>query len=94
MMVYMQDTVDGLVGGVELLLRARKVTPIRGDGRVVRPGMVYVVDESGAASEVEADQVILAPGFVTARPPIPGLDLPAVITSTEALQGSQMWQIL
>lgn len=94
MMVYMQDTVDGLVGGVELLLRARKVTPIRGDGRVVRPGMVYVVDESGAASEVEADQVILAPGSVTARPPIPGLDLPAVITSTEALQGSQMWQIL
>ena len=29
--------------------------------------------------------MILAPGSITARPPIPGLDLPGVITSTEAL---------
>jgi dihydrolipoamide dehydrogenase len=29
--------------------------------------------------------VILAPGSITARPPIPGLELPGVITSAEAL---------
>jgi len=85
MMVYKQNTVDGLVGGVELLLKERQVTLIRGTGRLIRPGLVRVKDESGAACNLEADQVILAPGSVTARPPIPGLDLPGVITSTEAL---------
>ena len=34
--------------------------------------------------------VILAPGSITARPPIPGLDLPGVITSTEALDISDV----
>jgi dihydrolipoamide dehydrogenase len=85
MMLYKQDTVDGLVGGVELLLRERKVTLIRGDGHLVWPGLVRVVDKTGVAAEVEAEQVVLAPGSVTARPPIPGLGLPGVLTSTEAL---------
>jgi dihydrolipoamide dehydrogenase len=85
MMAYKQDTVDGLVGGVELLLRERKVSLIHGDGYVIRPGLVRVTDKAGAVSEVEAEQIILAPGSVTARPRIPGLDLPGVMTSTEAL---------
>lgn len=85
MMAYKQETVDGLVSGVEFLLRERKVTLLRGTARLVRPDTVQVTAASGAISEIEADQVVLAPGSVTARPPIPGLDLPGVITSMEAL---------
>ena len=84
MMAYKQETVDGLVSGVEFLLRERKVTLLRGTARLVRPDTVQVTAASGAISEIEADQVVLAPGSVTARPPIAGLALPGVITSTEA----------
>jgi dihydrolipoamide dehydrogenase len=85
LMAYKQSTVDGLVNGVEQLLKERKVTLIRGEGRLVRPDTLYVRGRDGVTSEISARHVILAPGSVTARPPIPGLGLPGVITSTEAL---------
>ena len=46
--------------------------------------------DAGDAISVSARQVILAPGSITARPAIPGLDLPGVITSTEALDISDV----
>ncbi len=85
LMAYKQATVDRLVGGVEQLLRKRKVTLVWGEGRLVRPDTLRVTDAVGSAVEISARHVILAPGSVTARPPIPGLDLPGVMTSTEAL---------
>ncbi len=85
MMTYKQNTVDSLVGGVEMLLKERKVKVVQGKGRLVRPGVAQVTEGNGAVSEILAEHVILAPGSVTARPPIPGLDQPGVITSTEAL---------
>jgi dihydrolipoamide dehydrogenase len=85
LMSYKQSTVDTLVGGVEQLLKERKVTLLRGVGYVVQPDRLRVTDWQGETSEVAAQQMILAPGSITARPSIPGLDLPGVITSTEAL---------
>jgi dihydrolipoamide dehydrogenase len=85
LMAYKQAAVDGLVGGVEQLLKKRRVTLVRGEGRLVRPDTLRVTDAAGNAVEVSARHVILAPGSVPARPPIPGLDLPGVMTSTEAL---------
>ncbi len=85
LMAYKQAAVDRLVGGVEQLLKKRKVALVRGEGRLVRPDTLRVTDAVGEAVEISARHVILAPGSVTARPPIPGLDLPGVITSTEAL---------
>ena len=85
LMAYKQAAVDGLVGGVEQLLKKRRVTLVRGEGRLVRPDTLRVTDTAGNAVEVSARHVILAPGSVPARPPIPGLDLPGVMTSTEAL---------
>ena len=85
LMAYKQAAVDRLVGGVEQLLQKRRVTLVRGEGHLVRPDTLRVTDAAGEAVEISARHVILAPGSVTARPPIPGLDLPGVITSTEAL---------
>ena len=36
---------------------------------------------------VTADHILIATGSVPARPPIPGLDLPGVVTSDEVLEG-------
>jgi len=90
LMAYKQAAVDRLVSGVEQLLKKRKVTLVRGEGRLVRPDTLRVTDAAGEAAEnlaaeISARHVVLAPGSVTARPPIPGLDLPGVMTSAEAL---------
>lgn len=85
LMAYKQAAVDRLVSGVEQLLKKRRVTLVRGEGRLVRPDTLRVTDAAGEAVEIPARHVILAPGSLTAQPPIPGLDLPGVITSTEAL---------
>ncbi len=85
LMAYKQAAVDRLVGGVEQLLKGRRVTLVRGEGRLVRPDTLRVTDAAGNVVDISARHVILAPGSVTARPLIPGLDLPGVVTSTEAL---------
>jgi len=84
-MEYKQGAVDALVGGVEHLLKRAGVTVLRGDGHLLAPTTLRVRPSTGDAISVSASRVILAPGSITARPPIPGLDLPGVITSTEAL---------
>jgi dihydrolipoamide dehydrogenase len=85
LMEYKQTTVDQLVGGVEQLLRARRVSLIRGQARLARPDTLLVDTAEGGIQEVSARHIILAPGSVTAEPPIEGRDLPGVMTSTEAL---------
>ena len=90
MMAYKQETVDGLVGGIEQLLKESSVSLLRGEGYLSRPDTLHITSGNGEVNEVTAKHVILAPGSVTARPPIPGLDLPGVITSTEALDVNEM----
>ena len=85
MMQYKQGAVDALVGGVEHLLKRAGVTLLRGTGHLTAPTSLEVRPESGDAITVSARHMILAPGSIAAQPPIPGLDLPGVITSTEAL---------
>ena len=90
LMEYKQGAVDALVGGVEHLLRRAGVTLLRGTGYVSAPTTLRVQPDTGDAISVSASKVILAPGSITARPPIPGLDLPGVITSTQALDISEV----
>jgi len=85
LMMYKQSAVDALVSGVEQLLKERKVTLVRGEGSLLQPDRLRVTDRAGRATEIAAQHLILAPGSITARPSIPGLDLPGVIASTEAL---------
>ena len=85
LMAYKRKTVDQLVGGVEQLLKARKITLIKGAAQMIRPDALLVEDGKEGRHEISAQQIILAPGSVTATPPIPGSDLPGVVTSTGAL---------
>ena len=85
LMAYKQSVVDQLVGGVEQLLKARRVTLVRGRGSMTKPGTVLVDAVGGGRQEVVANHLILAPGSITAASAIPGSDLPGVVTSTAAL---------
>jgi dihydrolipoamide dehydrogenase len=77
--------VDQLVGGVEQLLKARGVTLIHGQAQVIKPDTLLIDDGKGSRQEISAERIILAPGSITATPPIPGSNLPGVVTSTGAL---------
>ena len=90
LMQYKQGAVDALVGGVEHLLKRAGITLLRGNGHLAAPDSLRVQPDTGDEIRVSASRVILAPGSITARPPISGLDLPGVITSTEALDISDV----
>jgi dihydrolipoamide dehydrogenase len=81
MMSRKDEVVEKLVSGVETLLEARKVEVISGQAELISPTRVRVSGES--TRELDAKHVIIATGSVPAMPPVPGLDLPGVITSNE-----------
>jgi len=81
MMARKDDVVERLVSGVEKLMKAHKVQVIVGHGELISPRRIRV--SGGSLQEVEAEKIIIATGSVPAKPPVPGLDLPGVITSDE-----------
>ena len=82
---YKQTVVSQLVGGVEQLLKARRVTLVRGSARMTKPDTLSVANGQDGPQEITANHVILAPGSITAEPPIEGRDLRGVVTSTGAM---------
>ena len=85
LMVYKRAVVDQLVGGVEQLLKTRRVKVLYGSARMLRPNALLIDSGDGNTHEQSANRIILAPGSVTSVPPVEGRDLPGVVTSTEAL---------
>ncbi len=85
MFAYKQQVVEKLRAGVEGLFKSAKVTLLRGAGTLTGPNTVQVVGENEGV--YTAQNILLATGSVPARPPIPGLDLPGVMTSDELLNG-------
>ena len=78
---------EQLSGGIEGMFKKAKVELIRGTGAITAPGTVCVTDAEGVETTYTADNILVATGSVPARPPIPGLDLPSVMTSDELLEG-------
>ena len=72
---------------IESLFKGAKVDFLRGTGKILAPGKVMVTDGEGAG-EYTCENILIATGSVPSRPPIPGLDLPAVLTSDELLEGT------
>ena len=78
--------VDQLVGGIETLLRARKVELIKGEGTFRAPGAIAVKTSHGSR-EVRAKAVIVATGsFGPLMPPIPGLKDAKPLDNIRAMQ--------
>lgn len=87
-MAHKDAVVRNLVGGVEGLMKGNGVTVFKGTGTLVTDGpphRLVVTDPDGGTTEVEATHVVLATGSRPIIPPIPGVDLPGVITSNDML---------
>lgn len=80
-----KEVVDTLVNGVEGLLKANKIDVLPGLGTILGNHQVKVGEQT-----ITADYILIATGSTPARPPIPGLDLPGVVTSDEVLEGEPL----
>jgi dihydrolipoamide dehydrogenase len=83
--------VDQLRGGVEGLLGHKNITLVRGKASFKDQHTVIV---HPSESEYSADYFIVATGSVSASLPIPGADLPGILTSREILDIEEIPQRL
>src|SRR5258708_15307522 len=74
--------------GVQHLLKKAGVTVITGQGRLVAPNALEVASETGT-QRVQARSILIATGSVPVRAPIPGADLPGIVTSDDLLRLTQ-----
>lgn len=87
MFAYKRGVSEKLRGGIHALLKGARVDLLEGTARIDAPGRVTVTGPAGETAYT-ADRLLIATGSVPVRPPIPGLDLPGVMTSDELLEGS------
>ena len=80
-MTRKSNVVDKLVSSVEKLMKLNKISVYRGTGRILSPHLVKVNDE-----EIATKKLIIATGSESALLPIPGLDLPGVLTTDDILE--------
>ena len=81
-LAYKEETTDQLVQGVEQLFKANAVTCLEGRGKLL-PGRQVEVEKDGERQVYQAEHVVLAAGSRPVILPIPGMDLPGVLTSDE-----------
>ncbi len=91
--------VEQLRGGVEGLLGHKLITLVRGNASFKDAHTIVVTSSPVMSSEVEtyeysADYIIIATGSVSAYLPIPGADLPGILTSREILDLEEVPQRL
>lgn len=75
-----EKVVKRIVKGVDYLMKANKIDVIRGEASFVDTKTVKTPD-----GNLSAHNMLIATGAQPARPPIPGLDSPNVLTSREIL---------
>lgn len=79
-MARKDGVVEQLQGGVVQLVTGNGIDTVYGPASLAGPGRVMVGNE-----EYEAKKIILATGSAAAPLPVPGADLPGVVTSDELL---------
>ncbi len=78
-----------LVAGVDNLLKSNKVTKISGEGSFKSKNEI-IVKNGGSESIVNFDYAVIATGSIPVIIPLPGVNLPGVITSDEVLSLSEV----
>lgn len=86
---YKEETTEKLCQGIEQLLKGNGVTILCGKGRLEQNKIVRVIGEESEEC-YEADHIILAAGSKPLVLPIPGLELPGVLTSDELFRLTEM----
>ncbi len=80
-MARKNNIVSQLVSGVEQLMKSNKIRVYTGTGHILSPHLVKVDDE-----EIATRKIIIATGSELALLPIPGIDLPGVLTTDDILE--------
>ena len=86
---YKEETTDQLCRGIEQLLKGNRVTILFGKGSLEQGRKVKVTGEE-SEEYYDAEHVILAAGSKPVILPIPGLELPGVLTSDELFKLTEM----
>ena len=79
-----------LSSGVEQLMKANQVRIVRGEGQILEPGTVEILDTDGQKEIIKSKNIIIATGSSAMKLPLPGIDSEGVITSDEALSLSEL----
>ncbi|MCD6519860.1 MAG: dihydrolipoyl dehydrogenase [Anaerolineae bacterium] len=82
--------VEQLTGGVAMLLERAGVQVLKGTASFARANTLIVDLAEGGSESIEAENIIIATGSSPLQVPIPGLDGPGVIDSTEALSLAEL----
>lgn len=80
-----ETIVKTLTKGVENLLKANGVKTYKGTAKLLDKNTIEITYHTGQKETITAQKIILATGSSPVIIPIPGYDLPGVITSDEAL---------
>lgn len=88
-MTRKDKVVTTLLGGIGKLLKESNIHVIEGFGQLKQPGCLEVKTNQGTEI-ITADNIVLATGSVPIRIPIPGTDLPEVMTSDEILSDTSL----
>lgn len=88
MFAFKSAVSEKLRGGIHALLKGAKVDLLEGTAQITAPGQVTVTGADGGVATCTAERILAATGSVNVRPPIPGLELPGVMTSDELLEGT------
>lgn len=86
---YKEETTEKLCRGIEQLLKGNGVTILFGKGSLEQGRTVKVTGEE-SEEYYDAEHVILAAGSKPVILPIPGLELPGVLTSDELFKLTEM----
>lgn len=88
-----ESVVTRMRTGIEQLFKSHKITLVRGTAQVIGTGLVSVHTSDGPV-QVTSGNIIVAAGSVPAVPPIPGSNLPGVVTSDELLESPDRFESL
>lgn len=86
-----EEVLKQLRAGIAALMKTNKITVYDGTGTIVDRCHVSVRPERGGPVLLETDHILIATGSVPACPPIPGADLPGVVTSDGLLDKKDMF---
>jgi len=76
--------------GIGALLSSAGVRVIEGRARLAGAGVVEVDSSSGTSDLVTAKHIVISTGSSPAIPPVPGFDLPGIMTSEDALEVKEL----
>ena len=78
---HKKTTIATLQKGIAMQLKAVKVISYSGVGKVLSPGIVLLTQPDGQEVTLATEKILIATGSIPSVPPIPGHDLPGVMTS-------------